>query len=160
MIKKVSLFFMMFLFLFSYTITVDASIIEPRISFDNEIDSDFNIVQGSETSVDCSGIFTSEALDLISDILGWFRIIAPILLILLVALDFGQAVLQQDNDALKKATSKIIKRALATVALFFVPTFIRVLINLPGVRSTIQIPDDPLCGTMTTVIHENDLVIK
>ena len=158
--KVRSLFFMMFLFLFSYTITVDASIIEPRISFDNEIDSDFNIVQGSETSVDCSGIFTSEALDLISDILGWFRIIAPILLILLVALDFGQAVLQQDNDALKKATSKIIKRALATVALFFVPTFIRVLINLPGVRSTIQIPDDPLCGTMTTVIHENDLVIK
>ena len=40
MIKKVSLFFMMFLFLFSYTITVDASIIEPRISFDNEIDSE------------------------------------------------------------------------------------------------------------------------
>lgn len=99
-------------------------------------------------------------MDLISDALGWFRILAPIALIVLIAVDFGQAVLSQENEALEKAGSKILKRALATIALFFIPTLIRVLINLPGVRNSIQIPDDPLCGTMKSVITENDLIIK
>ena len=156
--KKNILF--LFLIFFVLCINIKVSALDYRISYDNEFNTDFNIISGGEVSVDCNGIFTKEALDLISDILGWFRILAPVALIVLVAVDFGQAVLSQDNDALKKASSKIIKRAIATVALFFIPTFVRVLINLPGVRSSIQIPEDPLCGTMKSVITENDLNIK
>lgn len=156
--KKNILF--LFLIFFILCINIKVSAIDYRISYDNEFNTDFNIISGGEVSVDCNGIFTKEALDLISDILGWFRILAPVALIVLVAVDFGQAVLSQDNDALKKASSKVIKRAIATVALFFIPTFVRVLINLPGVRSSIQIPEDPLCGTMKSVITENDLNIK
>ncbi len=156
--KKNILF--LFLIFFVLCINIKVSALDYRISYDNEFNTDFNIISGGEVSVDCNGIFTKEALDLISDILGWFRILAPVALIVLVAVDFGQAVLSQDNDALKKASSKVIKRAIATVALFFIPTFVRVLINLPGVRSSIQIPEDPLCGTMKSVITENDLNIK
>lgn len=156
--KKNILF--LFLIFFILCINIKVSALDYRISYDNEFNTDFNIISGGEVSVDCNGIFTKEALDLISDILGWFRILAPVALIVLVAVDFGQAVLSQDNDALKKASSKVIKRAIATVALFFIPTFVRVLINLPGVRSSIQIPEDPLCGTMKSVITENDLNIK
>ncbi len=156
--KKRILF--LFLIFFVLCINIKVSALDYRISYDNEFNTDFNIISGGEVSVDCNGIFTKEALDLISDILGWFRILAPVALIVLVAVDFGQAVLSQDNDALKKASSKVIKRAIATVALFFIPTFVRVLINLPGVRSSIQIPEDPLCGTMKSVITENDLNIK
>ena len=156
--KKSILF--LFLIFFVLCINIKVSALDYRISYDNEFNTDFNIISGGEVSVDCNGIFTKEALDLISDILGWFRILAPVALIVLVAVDFGQAVLSQDNDALKKASSKVIKRAIATVALFFIPTFVRVLINLPGVRSSIQIPEDPLCGTMKSVITENDLNIK
>ena len=151
---------LLFLIFFVLCINIKVSALDYRISYDNEFNTDFNIISGGEVSVDCNGIFTKEALDLISDILGWFRILAPVALIVLVAVDFGQAVLSQDNDALKKASSKVIKRAIATVALFFIPTFVRVLINLPGVRSSIQIPEDPLCGTMKSVITENDLNIK
>ena len=156
--KKNILF--LFLIFFVLCINIKVSALDYRISYDNEFNTDFNIISGGEVSVDCNGIFTKEALDLISDILGWFRILAPVALIVLVAVDFGQAVLSQDNDALKKASSKVIKRAIATVALFFIPTFVRVLINLPGVRSSIQIPEDPLCGTMKSIITENDLNIK
>lgn len=156
--KKRILF--LFLIFFVLCINIKVSALDYRISYDNEFNTDFNIISGGEVSVDCNGIFTKEALDLISDILGWFRILAPVALIVLVAVDFGQAVLSQDNDALKKASSKVVKRAIATVALFFIPTFVRVLINLPGVRSSIQIPEDPLCGTMKSVITENDLNIK
>lgn len=152
----------LFLFLIFMILCVNFKVnaLDYKISYDNELNTDFNIVSGSEVSVNCDGIFTKEALDLISDALGWFRILAPIALIILIAVDFGQAVLSQENDALKKAGSKILKRALATIALFFIPTLIRVLINLPGVRNSIQIPDDPLCGTMKSVITENDLIIK
>ena len=156
--KKNILF--LFLIFFILCINIKVSALDYRISYDNEFNTDFNIISGGEVSVDCNGIFTKEALDLISDILGWFRILAPVALIVLVAVDFGQAVLSQDNDALKKASSKVIKRAIATVALFFISRFVRVLINLPGVRSSIQIPEDPLCGTMKSVITENDLNIK
>ena len=155
--KNILFLFLIFFILF---INIKVSALDYRISYDNEFNTDFNIISGGEVSVDCNGIFTKEALDLISDILGWFRILAPVALIVLVAVDFGQAVLSQDNDALKKASSKVIKRAIAKVALFFIPTFVRVLINLPGVRSSIQIPEDPLCGTMKSVITENDLNIK
>lgn len=158
--KKIFILSLMLFSFFLFNAKAEASIVESRIVFDNELNTNFNIIEGNETSVNCNGIFTSEALDLISDVLGWFRILGPITLVVMMAIDFGGAVLQQDNDALKKASSKVIKRAIATVALFFVPTFIRILINLPGVRSTIQIPDDPLCGTMVSVVNEDDLLIK
>ena len=110
--------------------------------------------------MDCSGFFTEEALDLLSDILNWVRMLVPIILIILIAVDFGGAVLQQDNDILKKASGKVIKRVIAAAAVFLIPTIIRVLLNLPGVRAKIQIPSDPLCGTMKSNIIENELITK
>lgn len=139
---------------------VDAAIINSRKSFNNN-DININFMEGDEIgSVDCNGIFTAEALDLISEILNYFRILGPVALIVLTGVDFGSAVLSQDNDNIKKATGKVTKRALATAALFFVPTFVRVAINLPGVRDTIQIPSDPLCGTMDSYIDENQILVK
>jgi len=110
--------------------------------------------------MDCSGFFTEDALNLISDVLNWVRIIVPILLVVLIAVDFGGAVLQQDNDIIKKATGKVVKRAIAAAAVFFIPTIVRFVINLPGVRDTIQIPSDPLCGTMNSNVVESELLIK
>ena len=37
-------------------------------------------------AVSCDGLFTPEALSLVRDILGWFRILAPCLLVVLVVL--------------------------------------------------------------------------
>jgi hypothetical protein len=65
-----------------------------------------------------------------------------------VAIDFGTAIISNDNDALKKAQSKFVSRSIATAALFFVPTIVRAILGLDGVRSAIEIPNDPLCGTM------------
>lgn len=90
----------------------------------------------------CGGWITQDALDMIQEILNYFRIFAPILLIVFVALDFGKAVISQDNDALKKAQSKVISRAIATILLFFVPTITRAILNLDGVKDTIVIPEE------------------
>lgn len=132
-----------------------------RHALDNDnLNTEFNVINGSETTVSCDGIFTSDALDLISDVLNWIRILAPCLLLVLIGVDFGGAVLQQDNDILKKATGKIVKRCIATVLLFLVPTIIRVLLNLKGVRDTLEIPNDPLCGTMNSIVEKNNNLLK
>ena len=103
------------------------------------------------TGVDCnSGILTSDAVDLIREVLGYFRVLGPIALIIFVALDFANAVIAQSPDAVKKAESKVIPRAIATLLLFFVPTIVRFILGLEGVRSAIEIPNDPMCGTMNS----------
>ena len=103
--------------------------------------------QGSQVNVSCDGIFTSEALELIREILGWFRIIAPILLILFVAIDFGKVIISQEKDAMPKAVSNAIKRAIATIGVIFAPTFVIALSKLPGVNQVLS--SDPLCSAAT-----------
>lgn len=95
---------------------------------------------------DCNGILTVEAMEFIEEIIGYIRIFVPILLIILGAVDFGSAVLSQDQDALKKSGSKFAKRCIAAVAIFFVPTIIKLLLGLPGIKDNIIIVDDPTCG--------------
>lgn len=100
-----------------------------------------------DINVSCDGIFTPEALELIRLILSWFRILAPIALIVFVAIDFGQALISQDKDMLSKAVGRTTKRAIATVCVFFVPTFIIALSNLPEVNNILS--SDPLCNAAT-----------
>lgn len=94
----------------------------------------------------CDGILTVEAMEFIEEIIGYVRIFVPILLIILGAVDFGSAVLSQDQDSLKKSGSKFVKRCIAAVAIFFVPTLIRLLLSLPGIKDNIILVDDPTCG--------------
>lgn len=95
---------------------------------------------------ECDGIFTVEAMDFIEEMIGYVRIFVPILLIILGAVDFGSAVLSQEQDALKKSGSKFVKRCIAAVAIFFVPTLIKLILSLPGIKDNIILVDDPTCG--------------
>lgn len=153
--KKVFLILFTILLLFSFTIRTNAAAFSEIKHFEEEdfINTDENV------SVNCGGIFTPEALDIISEILGYFRILGPAVLILMVAVDFGTAVLGQyspreKQDEMNIAISRIVKRALAAVGLFLVPTIVRVLINLPGVRDAIQINDDPLCNALNGIVEK------
>lgn len=64
---------------------------------------------------------------------GIFPIIqigVPIILIIMGAIDLGKAVLSSDDKEIKGATSKLIKRCIAAVAVFFVVTIVTLLMNL------------------------------
>lgn len=54
----------------------------------------------------------------------------PILLILMGSIDLGKAVLSSDDKEIKGATSKLIKRAISAVAVFFVTTIVSLLMGL------------------------------
>lgn len=105
------------------------------------------LFDSTEIEVTCDGIFTPEALEIIRTALSWFRILAPIALIILVAVDFANAVISQDKDLLAKATSKVVKRALATLGVIFTPTMIIALSKIAYVDSILS--SDPLCTNAT-----------
>ena len=98
----------------------------------------------------CGGFLTQEAVDIIKEILGYFRILAPAILLVMIGIDFAGAVIAQDDAALKKAGSKVVSRVIGIVLLFFVPTLVRFILGLPGVQDAIVISDDPLCNTMNS----------
>ena len=54
----------------------------------------------------------------------------PILLIVMGSIDLGKAVMSSDDKEIKGATGKLIKRAIAAVAVFFVTTIVTLLMNL------------------------------
>lgn len=54
----------------------------------------------------------------------------PIILIVMGTIDLGKAVLSSDDKEIKGATSKLIKRAIAAIAVFFVATIVSLLMGL------------------------------
>lgn len=56
----------------------------------------------------------------------------PILLIIMGSIDLGKAVMASDDKEIKGATSKLLKRAIAAIAVFFIPLLVNLLINMVG----------------------------
>lgn len=109
-----------------------------------------NATNGSSNSDNnndkCQEILTEEMIDILNRAIKYIRIIAPILLIIFGIVDFGKAVLSDDKDELKKATSKFTKRAIIVVAIFFVPLIVGFLIDAFNSVSEKSITDLINCG--------------
>ena len=54
----------------------------------------------------------------------------PILLIIMGSIDLGKAVLASDDKEIKGATSKLIKRAIAAIAIFFIPMLVNMVVGM------------------------------
>lgn len=77
---------------------------------------------------------------LLQKLLNYIKIAGPILVVLLSAVDFIKAIASSEEDAFKKAQSKLVIRLVAALALFLVPTFVELLLGLINGIS------DPTCG--------------
>ena len=66
--------------------------------------------------------------------IGWilfvFKIVIPILLILFGMIDLGKAVVSSDEKAIKTATTTLVKRAIAAVVIFFIPTIVSAIFGI------------------------------
>ena len=108
---------------------------------DDFIDAIDRITFGGNAELSCEGLLGDDLLDLISQLFLYVKIAAPIILLVMGSVDFGQAVISQDKEALNKAFSKFVKRAIICVAIFFLPIIIEYLLNhLDGMVK------DPMCG--------------
>lgn len=59
-----------------------------------------------------------------------FKIVIPILLIVFGMLDLGKAVVASDDKEIKNATTKLAKRAVAGVVIFFIPALVGFIFSI------------------------------
>ena len=57
------------------------------------------------------------------------KIVIPIILIILGIVDLGKAVVSNDDKALSKAAVSLLKRIVAAICIFFIPTIIGVVFD-------------------------------
>ena len=67
---------------------------------------------------------TAEMLRIIGWVLTIFKIGIPIIIIALGMLDFGKAVISSEEDEIKKQAKTLGRRAIAGLAIFFIPTLV------------------------------------
>lgn len=67
--------------------------------------------------------YSKEALNIIS-------ILAPMVLIVLASIDIAKVVISDNNDALNLTIKRIVKRSIAAITIFFVPTFVNLLLDI------------------------------
>lgn len=59
-----------------------------------------------------------------------FKIVIPIILIILGMVDLGKAVISSDDKAISKAAKSLLMRVVAAVCIFFIPTIVSFVIKL------------------------------
>lgn len=82
-----------------------------------------------ENKDNCGQIFNEDFNKFVKNVMIIFYIAGPILLILFGSLDFAQATVSSEKDALKKASINFSKRLTATLLLFLTPTIINIILS-------------------------------
>ena len=72
---------------------------------------------------------------LLQKLLDYARLIGPFIVLIMSSLDYLKAVLNSDDDSLKKANKKLVTRLMLIVAVFLLPTLVSVLLNVLGFTS-------------------------
>lgn len=70
-----------------------------------------------------------DVCSLVLPVLNWVKILVPVLIILLSSMDFFKAVFANEDDAMKKAYGKLIKRLMIAVVIFLIPSLLEWLIK-------------------------------
>ena len=73
---------------------------------------------------------TANIWQLVGRVVTVFKIVIPVILIILGTIDLGKAVIASDDKAIKSATTALIKRIIAGIVIFFIPTIVKALFNL------------------------------
>jgi hypothetical protein len=78
----------------------------------------------------CAKAGIVKTFQILGYVLFVLKIVVPIILMGLGAMDFGKAVLSSDEKAIKNAITIIVKRAIASVVIFFIPALISATMHL------------------------------
>lgn len=64
---------------------------------------------------------------LVNEVMGYIRVIVPVLTIVLGTVDLFKAIIASNPEAMKKAQNSFIKRLIFAVVVFLVPSLIKIL---------------------------------
>lgn len=90
---------------------------------------------------------TANIWRLIGIVINIFKIVIPIIIVLLAILDLGKAVMAGDDKEIKEAQKMLIKRIIYGVVIFFVVTVVQAVFNLVGGNES---NDSSICWTCAT----------
>lgn len=76
---------------------------------------------------------------LLQKLLNYIKILGPFLVLIYSSIDFIKAIVTSDDESLKKATKNLSMRLILALALFLIPVFVNVMLNIVGLTSD-------LCG--------------
>ena len=75
---------------------------------------------------------TANIWQIVGYVLLIFKIVIPLILILFGMIDLGKAVIGSKEDDTKKAINSLVRRVIAAVVIFFIPTLISFVIGIVG----------------------------
>lgn len=75
-------------------------------------------------------LIDQDIIDMINEVMNYIRIGVPILLLCLIIVDFSSAIFASSEDKMKKAQSKVIKRIIIAIVIFFVPTLLNFVFDI------------------------------
>lgn len=75
---------------------------------------------------------TAEIWQLVGSVVTILKIVIPLIIIVLAVIDLGKAAIASDDKEMKGAFSKLTKRIIAGVLIFFIPTLITIAFNFVG----------------------------
>ena len=81
-----------------------------------------------------SYIFDNSLSDFIGKYWKYFIIATPILLMVMITMDFFKALFSSDQDLIKKASNNAIKRVIAAILLLFLPLIISTILGFFGLE--------------------------
>lgn len=73
---------------------------------------------------------TKDVWSLVGKILGVFKIVIPLLVIIYGMIDLGKAVVASKDDEIKKAAKQLLIRIIAGIVIFFIPTIVSFAFSL------------------------------
>ncbi len=93
---------------------------------------------------------TANIWQIVGYVLLVFKIVVPILLIVFGMIDLGKAVIGSKEDDTKKAINGLVRRLVAAVVIFFIPTIIGFVFRILGTWKTDAKADYDVCKSCIT----------
>ncbi len=120
-----------------------------------------SIPQWEETTATSTAGFCSETIqvfNVIGHVVMILKVLVPLIIIVLGIIDLSKAVISNDDKAISKSAGSLVKRFIAGVVIFFIPTIVTVifdmleLVNVKGDFNTCLtcITDVGNCGKTTS----------
>lgn len=72
---------------------------------------------------------TANIWQLVGKLFFILKIVIPILIIVFVMKDFSKAVINGDDKTIKEVTVRFIKRIVAAIVIFLIPTIVKIIFN-------------------------------
>ena len=87
------------------------------------------IINNFQILAEC-GLFSAKEFDLVSRLYKAFLFATPAIVLALCTVDIAKAVMAQDDNAIKQAQGRALKRLIAGVIVFFIPVILNLMLGM------------------------------